>query len=325
MRPRSRSFATSCPPASRCFASAARSSSGSPARCSRRCAALASVHARSSSGWSKCHISMRPAPTRSRPSRAKQNIRAPRSGWSGFSSSRPDSSPSSSLASLARGGPQAGRRGSDGLRPRHEEGQKEAMSMKSWIAVATLALAGSASAEVATRPAITLSRLDCGSILIRDFNSFFSDTLEYQPGPRTIPASCYLVRHGRDLMLWDTGYPASFKGKSVDRGPTIASVKVTIAEQLAELGLKPTDISIVGISHMHADHTGQASEFPRAKLIVGKADFELTKGDKDPFGPWRGDGARGQLMHGAGSDGFGDGSVRGLNLPGHTPHPMGLL
>ncbi len=197
--------------------------------------------------------------------------------------------------------------------------------MKSWIAVATLALAGSASAEVATRPAVTLSRLDCGSILIRDFNSFFSDTLEYQPGPRTIPASCYLVRHGRDLMLWDTGYPASFKGKSVDRGATVASVKVTIAEQLAELGLKPTDISIVGISHMHADHTGQASEFPRAKLIVGKADFELTKGDKDPFGPWRGDGARVQLMHGADIDVFGDGSVVALNLPGHTPDHMALL
>lgn len=195
--------------------------------------------------------------------------------------------------------------------------------MKKWI-VAALALTLTAPAA-AQQPKVQLWRLDCGKILIKEFNSFFSDTLEYKPGPREIVGSCYLIRHGDDYMLWDTGYPASFKGKSVDRGSAVASLDITIPEQLVKLGLKPADIDVVGISHMHGDHTGQAADFPQAKLIVGKGDFELTKGDADPFGPWRATGAKLQLMHGADIDIFGDGKVVALNLPGHTPDHMALL
>lgn len=195
--------------------------------------------------------------------------------------------------------------------------------MRKWIAAALMfALAAPAAAQ---GPKMQLWRLDCGKLLIKDFNSFFSDTLEYKPGPREIVGSCYLIRHGEDYLLWDTGYPAAFKGQKVDRGDVVASISVTIADQLAELGLKPADVDVVGISHMHSDHTGQAKDFPQAKLVVGKGDFELTKGERDPFGPWRADGAKLQLMHGADIDVFGDGSVIALNLPGHTPDHMALL
>ncbi len=194
--------------------------------------------------------------------------------------------------------------------------------MKAWIAAIALTL--TAAAPVAS-PEVSLARLDCGKILVKDFNTFFSDTLEYPSGPKEVVASCYLIRHGDDLLLWDTGYPASFKGKSVDRGDAVVSLNKTIPDQLAVLGLKPADIDVVGISHMHGDHTGQAADFPNAKLIVGKADFELTKGDKDPFKPWRADGAKVQTMHGADIDVFGDGSVVALNMPGHTPDHMSLL
>ena len=195
--------------------------------------------------------------------------------------------------------------------------------MKKWIAAALMfALSAPAAAQA---PKLQLWRLDCGKLLIKDFNSFFSDTLEYKSGPREIVGSCYLVRHGDDYLLWDSGYPVSFKGQQVDRGGVVASISVTIAEQLAQLGLMPGDVDVVGISHMHSDHTGQAAEFPQAKLVVGKGDFELTTGDRDPFGPWRAAGAKVQQMHGADIDMFGDGSVVALNLPGHTPDHMALL
>ena len=42
--------------------------------------------------------------------------------------------------------------------------------------------------------------------LINDFNAFMSDTLEYKSGPRTITSSCYLIRHGDQYLLWDTGF-----------------------------------------------------------------------------------------------------------------------
>ena len=99
--------------------------------------------------------------------------------------------------------------------------------------------------------------------------------------------------------------PAPWKG----RGTTLATsrqVDKTIAEQLAQLGLKPDDIDIVGISHMHSDHTGQAAEFPQAELLIGKGDFEETKGKDDPFGPWRKEG-EGYARQGD-IDVFGDGA-----------------
>lgn len=173
--------------------------------------------------------------------------------------------------------------------------------------------------------ALTLTRLDCGSATIKNFDQFFSDQPGlYESGPREITDSCYLIRHGDQAMLWDTGFPAAWKGQTHDLGDLTARVDQTLAEQLAKLGVKPADIDIVGISHMHSDHTGQAAEFPQAMLLIGRADFEETKGKNDPFGPWRADPAKVRAIT-ADTDVFGDGSVMALHLPGHTPDHLALL
>src|SRR3990170_5316938 len=113
------------------------------------------------------------------------------------------------------------------------------------VAMGILVVMAAGAAHAQTKPATPatqLWRLDCGSTTIKDFNSFFSDTLEYKSGPRPVVGGCYLIRHGSDYLLWDTGYPASFKGQSVDRGPTVATIRATVAEQLAQLGVKPSDV-----------------------------------------------------------------------------------
>ena len=172
---------------------------------------------------------------------------------------------------------------------------------------------------------LSLTRLDCGTPTIKNFDKFFSDKPGlYAPGPRVITDSCYLIRHGDQILLWDTGLPASWKGKVTDLGDIAFKVDKTIPEQLVQLGLKPSDIDIVGISHMHSDHTGQAAEFPQAELLIGTKDFELAKGKDDPFGPWRKEGAKVHSAEGD-VDVFGDGSVMTLHLPGHTPDHMALL
>ena len=199
--------------------------------------------------------------------------------------------------------------------------------MKSLIlAAAAISMAGAAFAQPANPPAkVSLTRLDCGTGMIKDFNAFFSDSFDYRAGPREITDSCYLIRHGAKYLLWDTGFPAGLKGKPRDMGPLVASLTKTLVEQFATLGLKPADVSVVGISHMHADHTGQAREFPAARLVIGKRDLELSKGKDDPFGPWRRAGAKVTTMDGRDVDIFGDGSVIAMNLPGHTPGHMALL
>ena len=189
---------------------------------------------------------------------------------------------------------------------------------------AAMALTTGASAQTHS-PRLGIVRLECGNGTVKNFNAFFSDTNEYPAGPRVITDSCYLIRHGSDYLLWDTGFPAAIKGKSTDMGAIVARLEKSIPEQLAILRLTADDIDVVGISHMHGDHVGQAADFPNAKLLIGKKDLELSKGPKDPFGPWRGANAKVQPMEGGDIDVFGDGSVIALNLPGHTPGHMALL
>jgi N-acyl homoserine lactone hydrolase len=172
---------------------------------------------------------------------------------------------------------------------------------------------------------MALSRIDCGRVDVADFTGVFSDNKAYPAGPRQLASSCYLVRHGETIMIWDTGFSIDLKGKTKDLGGLVASLDRTLPEQLADGGLKPADVDVLGISHSHADHTGQASLMPAARLIIGKADFDAMQAKADdPFGPWRKAGAPLTTTEGD-LDVFGDGTVVAYFLPGHTPGHMALL
>jgi len=170
----------------------------------------------------------------------------------------------------------------------------------------------------------SIVRLDCGTIKVGDFSVSFSDKQIYPHAPKTLTDSCYLISHKGQQLLWDTGLPAALKGKTQTEGDFTTSLDKTITEQLAALGLKPEDIDVVGISHMHFDHTGQAAQFPNARLVIGKGDFDGSAGTDDPSGPWRKDGAAVTAQDGD-IDIFGDGSIVAKFLPGHTPGHHALL
>jgi glyoxylase-like metal-dependent hydrolase (beta-lactamase superfamily II) len=193
----------------------------------------------------------------------------------------------------------------------------------------------------ATAPAglaLSLTRLDCGHAEFKDMNGFFSDKPGvYPPGPGKVTDSCYLIRHGKDVMVWDTGLPAATKDKPLVQDGMTGAITVTLADQLAQLGIKPTDVTVLGISHEHGDHTGQAAQFTNARLVIGKGDFEQLGGMPDvQFAAWRkheppprADELR-TWAHTVNpvttdTDIFGDGSVIALHLPGHTPDHLGLL
>ncbi len=176
---------------------------------------------------------------------------------------------------------------------------------------------------------VKLWRLDCGTVAANDLD-LFSDTHAYVGQSRKLTDSCYLIKHGDSYMLWDTGLPAAMKGKPIDpKLPMDATVTATIAEQLAKLGVKPAQIAIVGVSHYHFDHVGQAAEFPGATLLIGKADLDALKAgapgtDAKPLAPWIAGGAKVEGVSGD-KDVFGDGSVTLLDMPGHTPGHRSLL
>ena len=109
--------------------------------------------------------------------------------------------------------------------------------------------------------AVSLWRLDCGNATIKDYNAFFSDTSAYKPGPKEIADSCYLIRHGDTYMLWDAGLSDALIGKPNDNPVMTLRVERSLADQLARLGVKPDQVSLLGIRHYHGVHIGQASAF----------------------------------------------------------------
>lgn len=209
------------------------------------------------------------------------------------------------------------------------------MAKLHWLAAALLLGAcgqanttdtGNAAKEAsAPQASLSLTRLDCGHAEFKDMDGFFSDRPGvYPPGPGKVTDSCYLIRHGDALMVWDTGFPAETIGKPIVQGGMTAQIDRTLADQLQELGVKPQDVDVVGISHMHGDHVGQAAQFTNARLVIGKRDFAMLAGKDDPVSGWRGKGRTVTLASGD-IDVFGDGSLVVLHLPGHTPDHLALL
>jgi glyoxylase-like metal-dependent hydrolase (beta-lactamase superfamily II) len=195
------------------------------------------------------------------------------------------------------------------------------------LALGWLALAGMQAP--APRPDLALWRLDCGSFTFTDYNRFFSDTLEYPSGPKSLVGSCYLIRHGDRYMLWDTGVPAALVAQPMSNPVLTARLAARLTDQLARINVRPEQIEIIGISHYHFDHVGQAADFPRARLIMGAGDMAALRSDapglpRDSLQPWlRGDAPLTEAREDI--DVFEDGSVVMLNLPGHTPGHTALL
>lgn len=177
-----------------------------------------------------------------------------------------------------------------------------------------------ATAHAATPAPVSLWRLDCGRIVAFDLDEF-SDTRAYVGQHRDLTASCYLIRHGDSYMLWDTGLPKAMLNHVPDPKQGLDAVlTVTIVDQLAQIGVKPEQVSLIGISHYHFDHTGQAADFPQAKLLEGKGDLDALRADPagaKPLDHWLNGGGAVEPVSGD-KDVFGDGSVVMLDLPGHT-------
>ena len=165
------------------------------------------------------------------------------------------------------------------------------------------------------------------------------DVSSWSPGvnvgqPRVFSNHCYLIRHAKGWMLWDTGnsdaIAAHPDGVSAAGGRLIARMPKTLASQLKEIGLEPADFKYLALSHMHPDHTGNANLFTAATLHMQEAEYDVAFGPdaaKHNFNPATYDKLRGNpvvKLHGD-HDVFGDGSVVIKPTPGHTIGHQALL
>lgn len=187
----------------------------------------------------------------------------------------------------------------------------------------TAASTPSASRAVATR----LYALDCGRVHLPDMG-MFSDTGEYDGVSGMLVAPCFLVVHPSGTLLWDTGLNDQLAGKGavpVDGGVRL-QVERSLQAQLQMIGVQRVDY--LGFSHFHFDHTGNAQAFRDATWLVSRRDIDEALNKPDPFispddiRPGR---QTRQLALDGDHDVFGDGSVKILKTPGHTPGHQALL
>jgi len=101
-----------------------------------------------------------------------------------------------------------------------------------------------------------------------------------------IPLACraLLVRDGGRIILFETGIGVFFEPKLKDRFGVVEDDHVLLAS-LARVGVRPEDVDVVVLSHLHFDHAGgmltpwregQAPGlvFPRARVVVGERAWE---------------------------------------------------
>ena len=138
--------------------------------------------------------------------------------------------------------------------------------------------------------------------------------------------NCYLLKHAQGWLLWDTGVADAIATmpdgqKPANPGATHWYRPKTLASQLEALGVKPSDITFVAVSHTHGDHIGNVELFPQAMLLVQKAEYAWPGANNAPrFNPAH------PVTKLEGDKGvFGDGSLTILSTPGHTPGHQSLL
>lgn len=168
---------------------------------------------------------------------------------------------------------------------------------------------------------------------------------------RPTPIPAFLIDHpGAGPVLVDTGLHASVATDPRDNlgalGARMYAIRMrpeqAIPAQLEALGVDAHAVGVVVMTHLHYDHASGVSQFPQATFVVTRAEWQAASSG----GTFQGYRARqfdhafdwrtidyeagGELVgsfaaFGRSVDLFGDGSVRLVSTPGHTPGHQSLV
>lgn len=161
-----------------------------------------------------------------------------------------------------------------------------------------------------------------------------------------LPVHAFLVEHPDCLVLFDTGQTARaaspgwfprwhpfFRLSRFELGDDDEAPKL-----MRSLGIDPSSVRFVVLSHLHTDHVGTVSAFRGSTVVVGRLEWERATGLRgalrgylpqrwpaevtptlvesagEPIGPFP-----------ASHDLLGDGRLLLVPTPGHTPGHLALL
>lgn len=202
------------------------------------------------------------------------------------------------------------------------------------IAIAAVTLAISLSLVAQSKPAaVTSVRLyvfENGFIRGLD-TKLFNLAREDVKEPDFVNSS-YLIVHPRGTLQFDAGGipDSAFKGDGATVTEGVQSATKPLLPQLAAAGYRPADVTYFALSHYHADHTGNANAFAGATWITQKAerDFMFSEKPEGIIAPATYvalKNAKTRILDNEDFDVFGDGTVRVISAPGHTPGHQVLM
>jgi len=172
--------------------------------------------------------------------------------------------------------------------------------------------------------ALKLYALDCGKIDMLDL-SHFDVGGAYDGRTYKSVNTCFLIRHAKGDLLWDTGLPDSLYAieDGIRMGPFHAKVKNTLDGQLGALGVTPDTLDFLSLSHSHFDHVGNASQYASATFIVNAQEKDQMFGEEarkagDQFLAYGALEQATTITFSGTYDVFGDGTVSIIHMPGHT-------
>lgn len=180
--------------------------------------------------------------------------------------------------------------------------------------------------------ALKLYVFDCGEILVREksmFNPELDDGLQI-----TLSDTCYLIQHPKGTLMWDTGLSDKILNipGGVDEGGGAFNTNVTktLISQLNEIGVDPLSIDYIAFSHLHFDHTGNASYFQNATWLIQKPEYAAAFSPQAESLAFKPDDYislkdNNTIQLEGHYDVFGDASVVILSTAGHTPGHQNLL
>ena len=212
------------------------------------------------------------------------------------------------------------------------------MTLTSFLALAIATLTTSASTQATevrspAPPEVRLYAMNCGEGQTTDAGRWADDG-SHDGEQANFVVSCYLIRHPKGDLMWESGLPEGLADvPGGDRHETVTvKVQRKLTALLATVGMKPTDVEYLSVSHSHHDHIGNGNLFAGSTWIVHENERALAFSKERRSIPtlisaYSGlENAKTLLLKGeANHDVFGDGSVTIVPASGHTPGHALLL